>query len=135
MQKYGKDAMKTGTEANKLFQEAFGNIQKLQEQKMFIENYKGTLESNYIGFKADDVATKDVKSNVAMTGGGFVMENGNRFNLLQAQSQYLSDQREKINNPKIKPLEIKGQDVATISRSMSIQNQMPLFNPETQKNR
>lgn len=131
--KYGKDAMKTGTEANKLFQEAFGNIQKLQEQKMFIENYKGTLESNYIGFKADDVATKDVKSNVAMTGGGFVMENGNRFNLRQAQSQYMSDQTEKINNPKIKPLEIKGQDVATISRSMSIQNQMPLFNPETKE--
>lgn len=129
--KYGKDAMKTGTEANKMFQQAFGKIQELQQEKMFIENYKGTYESNYKGFKEDDIATRDVKSNVAMTGGGFVMENGNRFNLGQAQSRYLLDQREKINNPKIEPLEIKGTDVATISRSMSIQNNMPLFNPET----
>lgn len=131
--KYGKDAMKTGTEANKMFQQTFGKIQELQQEKMFIENYKGTYESNYKGFKEDDIATRDVKSNVAMTGGGFVMENGNRFNLGQAQSQYLLDQREKINNPKIKPLEIKGTDVATISRSMSIQNNMPLFNPETKE--
>lgn len=131
--KYGKDAMKTGTEANKMFQQAFGKIQELQQEKMFIENYKGTFESNYKGFKEDDIATRDVKSNAAMTGGGFVMVNGNRFDLGQAQSQYQLDQREKIKNPKIEPLEIKGTDVATISRSMSIQNNMPLFNPETKQ--